>query len=114
MGAPLKGGEKLIRTDRYQDDHNVREYARIVSLMAQVRDTLLYHFEENSRFDWLSVTQELAMQGVKTKDAYSVDRRSVLSTMQVYDYVASGRRRRQPDYALFGRSRAGIKVFGIC
>ncbi len=87
-GAPLAGGEQLSATDSYQDDANTREYARIVAIMALVRDTILYDFETTSRAQWLAVTDVLTRNGVKTHDAESINPRAILSTEQVYDYVA--------------------------
>ncbi|MGB5051527.1 MAG: hypothetical protein WBO46_21450, partial [Caldilineaceae bacterium] len=90
QGTPLRGGEQLVQTTAYQDDANVREYARVVALMAPIRDTILYNFEHTSRAQWLAVTEVLARNNIKTVDAASVDARSVLSSGQVYDYIASG------------------------
>jgi hypothetical protein len=89
-GAPLQGGEKLIRTEEYQNDHNVREYARIYTIMAPIRDAILYHFEEMTQEEWLEITAVLTLNNIKTKDAVETNGRSILSTEQVYDYVASG------------------------
>jgi hypothetical protein len=94
--APLKGGEKLLRTDAYQEDHNTREYALVFSLMAPIRDTILYRFEETPRAEWLAVTEVLAVNGIKIEDAAVVNGRSILSTGQVYDYVASGQAEGSP------------------
>jgi len=88
-GAPLKGGEQLILTEDYQDDINTREYARIVSIMALIRDTILYRFEETTLEEWLEVTEILTLNEIKIDDAETIDRRSILSTEQIYDYVAS-------------------------
>jgi hypothetical protein len=88
--APLHGGEQLILTEEYQEDHNLREYAHIYTLMAPIRDTILYHFEETSRDEWLAVTRVLTTNNIKTEDAPEANGRSVLSTEQVYDYIASG------------------------
>lgn len=88
--TPLHGGEKLILTESYQDDHNTREYARIYTFMAPIRDTILYHFEETSKEEWFAITAVLTLNNIKTEDAPEVNGRSVLSTEQVYDYIASG------------------------
>ena len=89
-GAPLHGGEQLIVTDEYQDDHNMREYARIYTIMAPIRDTILYHFEETSKGEWLAITEVLTINNIKTEDATEINGRSILSTEQVYDYIAAG------------------------
>lgn len=89
-GAPLQGGEQLILTEEYQEEHNMREYARIFTIMAPIRDTILYHFEETSKEEWLAITEVLTLNNIKTVDAPEVNGRSILSTSQVYDYIASG------------------------
>jgi len=88
--TPLEGGEQLVLTDEYQEDLNTREYARVMSIMAPIRDAILYHFGEMSRPEWLAITEVLAINGIKLEDADVVDGRAVLSTVQVYDYIATG------------------------
>ena len=95
-GAPLQGGEKLILTEEYQSDHNVREYARIFTVMAPIRDAILYHYEEMTREEWLETTEVLTLNKIKTKDADEINGRSILSTEQGYDYVASGKAEGSP------------------
>jgi len=90
-GRPLHGGEQLVRTDSYVEDANTREYARIVSIMAPIRDAILYDFETMDRDDWTQVTAILTANGIKTKDADRIVPRAILSTDQVWDYVASGK-----------------------
>jgi len=89
-GAPLQGGEKLFLTEDYQDDHNIREYAHIYTIMAPIRDTILYHFEETTKEEWLAITEFLTINNIKTVDAAEINGRSILSTEQIYDYIASG------------------------
>jgi hypothetical protein len=86
-GTPLKGGEKLIITEDYQNDHNMRGYARVFTIMAPIRDTILYHFEETTREKWLAITKILTINNIKTEDASEINRRSILSTKQLYDYM---------------------------
>ena len=90
QAAPLHGGEQLVLSEEYQNEHNVREYARIFTIMAPIRDVILYHFEEMTREEWLEVTNDLTLNNIKTNDAAEINGRSILSTIQVYDYVASG------------------------
>lgn len=89
-GAPLHGGEQLILTDNYQDDHNLRENAHVYTFMAPIRDTILYHYEETTREEWLVITEVLTINNIKTEDASEINGRSILSTGQIYDYIASG------------------------
>jgi hypothetical protein len=88
--VPLTGGEALVLTEDYQDDPNTREFSRVFSIMAPIRDTILYSYETTSRDEWLQITETLTVNGIKTEDAAVVDGRSVLSTGQVYDYIATG------------------------
>ena len=94
--VPLMGGEQLILVDEYQEDHNTREYARIYTVMAPIRDMILYHFEETTREEWLAITEILTINNIKTVDAAVVNGRSILSTPQVYDYIASGKAEGSP------------------
>ena len=89
-GRPLQGGEQLILTSRFQEDHNTREFALIYTIIAPIRDTLLNHFEETSKGDWSALTHVLTINGIKTTAAPEINGHSVLSTEQVYDYIASG------------------------
>jgi hypothetical protein len=68
----------------------MREYARSYTIMAPIRDTILYHFEETTREGWLAITKILTINNIKTEDAAEISARSILSTEQVYDYIASG------------------------
>lgn len=86
--APLSGGEQLVLVDQYQEDHNLREYARIVGIMAPIRDAILYHFEDLSKDEWLAITDILAVNNIKAIDAAAINSQSVLSTGQVYDFIA--------------------------
>jgi len=95
-GAPLVGGEQLILTDDYQDDENMREYVRIYTIMAPIRDTILCHFEETTREEWLAITAILTMNNIKTEDAAEISGPSILSTEQVYDYIVGGQAEGSP------------------
>ena len=110
QATPLQGGERLVLTDEYQDDHNVRAYAEVFTIMAPIRDTILYRFESTTREEWLAITEVLTINGIKTEDAAVVDGRSVLSSEQVYDYIASGECRGQPDCPLSGRGGPRTQV----
>ena len=95
-GRPLQGGEQLTLTSRYRENHNTREFALIYTLMAPIRDTLLYHFEETSKEDWTALTQVLTINGIKTSTATEINGHSILSTEQVYDYIARGQAEGDP------------------
>ena len=58
--------------------------------------TILYHFEETTREQWLAITEILTINNLKTEDAAEISERSILSTEQVYDYIASGQAEGSP------------------
>ena len=89
-GAPLVGGEQLVLTETYQEDANVRGYAQAVALMAPIRDAILYHYEELSADEWLEITDVLTINGIKTEDAAEVNGRAILSSTQLFDFIATG------------------------
>lgn len=89
-GLPLHGGEQLIVTEEYQEDHNIREYARIFTIMAPIRDAILYRFEDMTKEEWLELTEVLTINNIKTVDAVEINGRSILSSEQIYDYIAGG------------------------
>lgn len=95
-GAPLQGGEQLILTDEYQDEHNLREYASIYTIMAPIRDTILYHFEETTRGEWLTLTDILENNKIKIESASEINGHSIFSSEQVYDYIADGQAEGSP------------------
>ncbi len=87
-GKPLQGGEQLILTEEYQQEKNVREYARVYSIMAPIRDAILYDFKNTSMEKWLDLTKVLTANNIKAQDTSSTRPRRVLSSKQVYEYVA--------------------------
>jgi|GEM_PF-579019 hypothetical protein len=94
--APLEGGESMVLIIVYEEDVNTREYARVVSIMAPIRDAILYHFEETTRDTWLELTAVLTLNDIKVDDAPAMNGQAILSTPQVYDYVASGNAQGSP------------------
>ncbi len=88
--TPLQNGDQLVLTEDYQGDHNMREYARIFTIMAPIRDTILYHFGATTRDEWLAFTEILTINKIKTEDAVEISGRNILSTEQVYDYITNG------------------------
>ena len=86
-GRPLQGGERLMLTKEYQKDANVREYARVFTFMAPIRDALLYNYKSTSKKEWLQLTRVLTINKIKTTPAPGIGPRSILSIEQVYDYI---------------------------
>lgn len=52
--------------------------------------------EELSRDDWLTITEILTLNDIKVADAPVINGHSILSTPQVYDYIASGNAQGSP------------------
>ena len=112
-GRPLQGGEKLVLTKDYQASQNVREYARVVSFMAPIRDAILYNFEHTSKKEWLKLTRVLRVNNIKTKAAPRITPRSVLSIEQVYDYVASDPTEGSPVMRFLEEAELELKCLGF-
>ena len=87
-GKPFGDGEKLILTKTYQEDKNMREYVRIFTFMAPIRDAILYRFKQTTKKQWLELTAVLKINDIKTVDSTDTSPSRILSIEQVYDYVA--------------------------
>ena len=112
-GRPLFGGEKLMLTREYQEKRNVREYARVVSIMAPIRDAILYNFEHTSKKEWLKLTEVLKINNIKTQDSPAITPRSILSIEQVYDYVASKPTEGSPVMRFLEEAELELKCLGF-
>jgi len=67
QGRPIQEGYRLIRLDRPVEDHNKRAYAKVFSIMAPIRDTLIYRLDETSPAQWKKLTAILEKNSIKTK-----------------------------------------------
>ncbi len=112
-GRPLQGGEQLKLTEEYQKDKNVRELARVYTIMAPIRDAILYEFENTSREEWLKLTKVLAINNIKTTKTATIGPRSVLSSEQVYDYVARGPRVGSPVMRFLEEAELELKCLAF-
>ena len=112
-GRPLRGGERLKLTKEYQKDKNVRELARVYTIMAPIRDAILYEFENTSREEWLKLTKVLAINNIKTTKTATIGPRSVLSSEQVYDYVARGPREGSPVMRFLEEAELELKCLAF-
>jgi len=112
-GRPLHGGEQLILTQKYQEDKNVREYARVYSIIAPIRDAILYHFEHTSKEEWLKLTKVLTINNIKTIDASAIEPRSILSIEQVYDYIASAPTKGSPVMRFLEEAELELKCLAF-
>ena len=112
-GRPLQGGEQLKLSEEYQKDKNVRELARVYTIMAPIRDAILYEFENTSREEWLKLTKVLAINNIKTTKTATIGPRSVLSSEQVYDYVARGPRVGSPVMRFLEEAELELKCLAF-
>ena len=112
-GKPLQGGERLILTKEYQKDPNVREYARVFTYMAPIRDALLYNFKETTKKEWLELTQILKINKIKTIPAVGIGPRSVLSAQQVYDYIKRSPREGSPVMRFLEEAELELKCLAL-
>ncbi len=94
-GRPLQGGEQLIITE-YQNDPDIRANAQIMSIMAPIRDALLFNFDTLSRSQWQHLSAVLTLNSIKIKGSEGRGPRKILSTTQVYDYIKSKPKRGSP------------------
>jgi len=112
-GKPLQGGERLILTKEYQKDPNVREYARVFTYIAPIRDALLYNFKETTKKDWTELTQILKINKIKTSPAVDFGPRTVLSAQQVYDYIKSPPREGSPVMRFLEEAELELKCLAL-
>ncbi len=112
-GRPLQGGERLILTKEYQKDPNVREYARVFTYMAPIRDALLYNFNDTTKKEWLELTQILKINKIKTMAAPGIGPRSILSAQQVYDYIKRRPREGSPVMRFLEEAELELKCLAL-
>ncbi len=112
-GRPLQGGERLILTKEYQKDVNVREYARVFTYMAPIRDALLYNFDNTTKKEWLELTQILKINKIKTTPAQGIGPRTVLSIEQVYDYIKQRPREGSPVMRFLEEAELELKCLAL-
>lgn len=86
--APFSGGERLQLQSTPLTDNNTIEYARTLAIMAPIRDAILYQYDQTTRAEWEVLTAVLTLNGLKTA-AVTTSSATLLSTGEVYDYVAT-------------------------
>ena len=67
QGLPFQEGYKLIRTTVPVKDHNKRAYAKVFSIMAPIRDALMFNIENTTETKWKNMTVILEKNNIKTK-----------------------------------------------
>lgn len=112
-GRPLQGGERLILTTEYQKDVNVREYARVFTYIAPIRDALLYNFDNTTKKEWLELTQVLKINQIKTVPAQGNGPRTILSIEQVYEYIKRRPREGSPVMRFLEEAELELKCLAL-
>jgi len=91
QGRPLQEGWTLVESPTEITDHNNREYARIAAYMMPIRDALLCDIATLSKADWLSMTQLLTLNDIKTKqDLSGKPPERFYSTEGIYELLKAG------------------------
>lgn len=67
QGKPIQEGYRLIQTDHFINDNNRRAYAKVFTIMAPVRDALLFDIRSTSEKKWTDMTAILERNSIKTK-----------------------------------------------
>lgn len=88
QGKPLQEGWTLAESPGEIDDHNDREYAQIAAAMMPIRDALMCDIATLEKTDWLSLTQILTLNNIKTEqDLSGTPTEQVYSTEGIYDLL---------------------------
>ena len=91
QGRPLQEGWTLAESTAEIDDHNGREYAQIASYMMPIRDALICDIATLDEADWLSLTEVLTLNDIKTEqDLSGTPPEQVYSTEGIYDLLRAG------------------------
>ncbi len=91
QGRPLQEGWTLAESPTEIDDHNGREYAQVASYMMPIRDALICDIATLDEADWLSLTQVLTLNDIKTEqDLSGPPPEQVYSTEGIYDLLQAG------------------------
>ncbi len=67
QGRPIQEGYRLIRPDQPVEGHNRRAYAEVFSIMAPIRDALIYRLETTSPTKWKKLTAILDKNHIKIR-----------------------------------------------
>ena len=71
QGRPLQEGWTLGESSTEIDDHNSREYGRIAAYMMPIRDALICDIAILDKADWMSMTQILTLNNIRTQQDLS-------------------------------------------
>tara|TARA_B100000530_G_scaffold262461_1_gene175473 strand:+ start:18 stop:638 length:621 start_codon:yes stop_codon:yes gene_type:complete len=91
QGRPLQEGWTLAEQSDEVTDHNSREYARIAAYMMPIRDALMCDVATLDEAEWLSMTQILTLNNIKTEqDLSGTPPERVYSTEGIFELLAAG------------------------
>lgn len=91
QGRPLQENWTLAESSTEVTDHNSREYARIASYMMPIRDALMCDMATIDEATWLSLTQILTLNSIRTEqDLSGTPPEQVYSTEGIYDLLRAG------------------------
>ena len=91
QGRPIQEGWGLVASSDEILEHNHREYARIVSYMMPIRDALMCDIATLDEAEWISMTQILTLNGIKTEqDLSGTPPEQVYSTQGIFDLLTRG------------------------
>ena len=91
QGRPLQEGWTLAESPTEVDDHNSREYAQIASYMMPIRDALICDIASLDEAAWLSLTQVLTLNDIKTEqDLSGAPPEQVYSSEGIYALLKEG------------------------
>lgn len=112
-GRPLQGGERLVLIKEYRKDVNVREYARVLTYMAPIRDALLYDFNNTTKKEWLELARILRINKIKITPTQGGGPRTILSIEQVYDYIKRRPREGSPVMRFLEEAELELKCLAL-
>ena len=91
QGRPLQEDWTLAESLAEVTDHNGREYARIASYMMPIRDALMCDIATLNEEEWLSLTQILTLNNIRTEqDLSGTPPEQVYSTEGIYNLLKTG------------------------
>lgn len=91
QGRPLQEGWTLAETPDEVTSHNDREYARVAAYMMPIRDALMCDMASIDEAEWLSLTQILTLNEIKTQqDLSGAPPDQVYSTPGIFELLSHG------------------------
>ncbi|MFT4552607.1 MAG: hypothetical protein ACI9S8_001232 [Chlamydiales bacterium] len=94
-GRPIQEGYKLILVDEYVQDPNKRASARVFTVMAPIRDALIFHVKKTDLQKWKALTEILTLNDIKINQWLGgpTPRDNYYSNEGIFQHLKKG-----PDY----------------